>query len=191
MDKNTSDQDLIKQCLAHKKQAQELLYLRFSGKMMSVCLRYAGSRPEAEDMLQEGFIRVFKSLPQFKATGSLEGWIRSIIVHVAIRNWQQQKKNEREELNVHFELQDSTVSAIDQLSAKELMAMITKLPNGYRMVFNMYILDGYSHQEIASMTGIQEGTSRSQLAKSRMVLQKMILSQQVMLNKSCEDEKER
>ncbi len=176
MDKNTSDNELVRLCLANDKEAQYLLYKRYAGRMMTVCLRYAASRADAEDLLQEGFIKVFAMLKQFAGTGSLEGWIRSIIIHMAIRKWKQRTKMPADDIEEHFELHDQSISIIDQLSADELMKMIAVLPDGYRMVFNMYAVDGYSHAEIATATGIKESTSRSQLVKARLMLQKMILA---------------
>ncbi len=166
-----SEKELIKQCLAKDHFAQKQLFDRFSMKMLSVCKRYTGKMIEAEDLLQEGFIRVFKNLHQFKFQGSLEGWIRRIIVHSCIKYVT--KKINRQEL-VEFTQENEQVEkalAFSNLSAEDLLKLIQALPIGYRTVFNMYAIEGYSHTEIADLLGIKASTSRSQLVKARKMLQ--------------------
>jgi RNA polymerase sigma factor (sigma-70 family) len=173
--KDLSEHELVKLCRERNNDAQHLLYKRHSGKMMALCLRYAASREDAEDLMQEGFIQVFSSIDQFRGEGSLEGWIRKLIIRMAIRKWKTHSKNITEPVEDHFALHDHSLSAIDQLTLRELLHIISGLPPGYRMVFNLYAVDGYSHSEIAEMTGIQESTSRTQLMKARLMLQKMII----------------
>jgi RNA polymerase sigma factor (sigma-70 family) len=174
--KTTSDIDLVKLCIDRNAAACQALYQRYAGKMMAVCRRYAPARAEAEDLLQEGFILVFSSIKKYNASGSLEGWIRKIIVRLAIRKWHQKMKMLTETIDDHFELYDDSISVIDRISTEELLMKISQLPEGYKMIFNMYVIDGFSHAEIAAAAGINESTSRSQLVKARNMLQKMLLA---------------
>lgn len=142
--------------------------------MMTVCRRYAGDPTEAEDMLQESFIRIFSNIAQYRFDGSLEGWIRRIVINTALRILQK-KKLRFSDIDEELDLQQSmTVDAFTALSAEELLKLISGLPDGYRIVFNLYVLEGYDHNEIATMLDINASTSRSQLAKARKVLQTQI-----------------
>jgi len=171
-----TEADLVKGCLRKKHDCQKHLFDRYSGRMMSVCLRFAGEQHEAGEILQLGFIRVFENIHQFKGTGSLEGWIRRVMVSVAVRHLSK-KKIQTVEIT---EADDS--SAVDpdilsKISADEIHGYIRKLPMGYRLVFNLNVIEGYSHDEIAEMLNIQATTSRSQLLKARRMLQVLILKQ--------------
>lgn len=143
---------------------------------MVVCKRYAGSKQEAEDFLQEAFIRIYDKLNTYQFSGSLEGWIRRVVVHTALNKIRSRKRYDdlSEDLPV---VDDATVDAVSDLAEKDLMMMVAALPDGYRTVFNMYAIDGYDHAEIADALGISEGTSRSQLAKARASL-RLALEQQ-------------
>ena len=154
--------------------AQKSFYELFAGKMFAVCLRYCSRREEAEDVLQEGFIKVFENLQRFRFEGSLEGWVKRIMINTAL-GWLRAR-------NVRFveggdipvpEMQLSP-GIIEQMSSKEIMDLILQLPAGYRTVFNLHALEGYSHAEIAQMLGIREVTSRSQYLKARKSLQDLI-----------------
>ncbi len=142
--------------------------------MYAVCLRYARHELEAQDLMQEGFIRVFEKLGSFRMEGSLEGWVRRIMVHTSINHYR--KKAFQQERFGLEQLPESPVDAmaLDNLGEKELMAIIAELPDGYRHVFNLYAIEGYDHAEIAQMLGCGESTSRSQLSKARSFLQKRI-----------------
>ena len=154
--------------------AQKALFERYAGKMMALCRRYAKSNEEAEDFLQEGFIRMFKYLESYKGKGSFDGWIRRIFVNTAIRHYHRQKKHHQiVEVNNAFN-EKAPADAISQLSEKEMLLLIENLPDGYRMVFNMYAIEGFSHKEISTTLQIQESTSRSQLVKARKWLQNKI-----------------
>lgn len=164
---------LIKGCLRGKPTAQKALYDRFSSRMMGVCYRYAHNKADAEDMLQEGFIKVFTSLEQFRSEGSLEGWIRRIMVNTAI-NFLNRYKYLRQQM----ELEQVTELSInggadDDLHRQELLKLLHSMPVGYRTVLNLYAIEGYSHREIAEMLGISEGTSRSQYSRARETLARM------------------
>ncbi len=169
---------LLEGCLCGDRNCQLQLYNMFSSKMFSVCLRYAHDYHEAEDYLQEGFIRVFKNLKQYNHTGVFEGWIRRIFVNTAIEHY---RKN-----NPLFCVSDVVPgrfgsineSALQHLIADDLIEMIQRLSPGYRTVFNLYAIEGYSHKEIGELLNINEGTSKSQLARARILLQKMLVAEQ-------------
>ena len=150
------------------------MYRRFSPRMYAVCLRYASNAEEAEDILQEGFIKIFKKLDSFRGEGSFEGWIRRIFVNTAIEQFRRkrylQPVTEREENSI----EGKSLSALDGLAEKDILALIKELSPGYRTVFNMYVVEGYTHKEIADMLGISEGTSKSQLSRAKVILQEMV-----------------
>lgn len=170
-----SDEQLVKRCLDREKGATDEFYRRFASKMFGVCLRYARSRVEAEDLLQEGFIKVFSSLSTFRCDGSLEGWVRRIIVNNSI-NYYRQKSPWFEDVETSKDANRETAEydVVSALSADELLAIIQQLPEGYRMVFNLYVIEGFLHKEIAEMLNISENTSKSQLLKARKALQEKL-----------------
>jgi RNA polymerase sigma factor (sigma-70 family) len=171
-----TDKELIERCLACDPRAQEFLYKRFSRKMYGVCLRFARNTLEADDILQEGFIKVFSFLKDFRQDGSLEGWVRRTIVNTAI-NYYHSKEQEWKETSIEKAetLQSLNEDALAKISATDLLDLIQTLPEGYRMVFNLYVIEGYNHQEIAEMLHISENTSKSQLSRARMALQERLV----------------
>ncbi|MCB0794073.1 MAG: sigma-70 family RNA polymerase sigma factor [Flavobacteriales bacterium] len=173
-----SERELVEGCLKEDPRFQEALYDRYSGRMYAVCLRYARHELEAQDMLQEGFIKVFDKLDTFSHSGSLEGWVRRIMVHTAINKYR--KKAFTQERFGYEVLPERPVAseALAVLGEQELLALIAELPDGYRAVFNLFAIEGYDHAEIADMLGCAESTSRSQLAKARRHLQERIQSLQ-------------
>ncbi|MCB9182542.1 MAG: sigma-70 family RNA polymerase sigma factor [Flavobacteriales bacterium] len=172
-----TERELIKGCLDGDRRCQESLYDRYARRMYAVCLRYARHELEAQDLMQEGFIRVFEKLKDFRLEGSLEGWVRRIMVHTSINHYRrksfQQERFGLERLPEH----PVEADALDQLGQAEILAMVAALPDGYRMVFNLFAIEGYDHAEIAELLGCGESTSRSQLAKARRHLQQMMLAQ--------------
>ena len=174
-----NNEELLNGCKQNNSHAQKELYLRYGGKMLVVCLRYTHHRAEAEDLLQEGFIKVFKHIHEFRNEGSFEGWIRRIMVNTALKQLQKQRPVWMEETNEIFEVHNNWNDALDKISEKELLQRIGNLPVGYKIVFNLYVLEGYSHAEIAALLKIKESTSRSQLVKARMMLQKIIVKGEV------------
>jgi RNA polymerase sigma factor (sigma-70 family) len=175
-----TENQLIKACIKEDAASQKEVFDRFSGRMLTVCLRYARSSADAEDILQDAFIKVFDKMHQFKFEGSFEGWIRRIVVNTALKKYSL-RRYEKEV--VGYEIKDKDESSIEasaytDLTAKELMDLINALPSGYKLIFNLYVIEGYQHDEIAEMLGIQPGTSRSQLVKARNMLQKQILELQ-------------
>lgn len=162
-----NEEELIRGCLRGSVQCQRALYEQFAGKMYGVCLRYARNTSDAADILQDGFVKVYTKLEQFGHQGSFEGWIRRIMVNTALRAYQKQRFDQ--ESCGYERLPESPVDpdAISALSEAELLSVIRQLPDGYRAVFNMVAIEGFSHAEAADMLGIQESTSRSQLTKAR------------------------
>ncbi|MGZ3919287.1 MAG: RNA polymerase sigma factor [Bacteroidia bacterium] len=170
--------ELLRGCVANERAAQSKLYKKYERKMMSVCLRYSKNREEAEDTLTEGFMRVFEKLNTFKSAGSLEGWIRRVIVNVAIEKYRRNRDHgvsliSVDSENTHIQISGST-DIVGGLNAKELMNLIQKLPPVYQMVFNLYVFDGLSHKEIAEQLNISEGTSKSNLYDAREWLKKRV-----------------
>lgn len=162
---------LLKDCLKQKPEAQRKLYEHFAPSMLGVCFRYTKSLDDAEEVLQEGFVKVFNRLKQFKGEGELGGWIRKIMVNTAL-NFLKTNHKYRHELSydesaLHLV---STENPTVNLQTKELANLIRQLPTGYQTIFNLYAVEGYKHAEIASMLGINEGTSRSQYARARILL---------------------
>ena len=154
------------------RRAQKAIYDALSGKMYAVCLRFMSDRLAAEDVLQEGFVTLFAKLDSYSGEGSFEGWARKIFVNTALMNL---RKNDvlkdSTDVEAAWDISSDAPSAIQQISYKELERAIAQLPAGFRTVFNMYVVEGYSHAEIAEQLGISEATSRSQLLRARAMLQ--------------------
>lgn len=153
---------------------QEELYNRFSSKMYSVCLRYAGNSDDAQDLLQEGFIKIFRNLDKFRGDGSFEGWIRRIFVNTSIESYRKKGNLHKVSDTEGVVVADKEWNVLDNLAEGDILKMIQELPPGYKAVFNMHVIEGYSHKEIGDALGITEGTSKSQLARAKVVLQKMV-----------------
>ncbi len=175
-----TDDDLIKGCVQEDESCQRELFRRYAGKMLGVCQRYARSTADAEDIVQDAFIKVFEKIFQFKSEGSFEGWIRRIVVNTALKKYTVIRFDKEVS---GYEITDRNESSIEasaysHLNEKELLGMINNLPDGYRLVFNLYVIEGYQHEEIAQMLKIQSGTSRSQLVKARNMLKQQILLKQ-------------
>ncbi len=163
---------LVKQCANNNRKAQKEIYQLFAGKLFSICLKYSKNKQEAQDNFQDGFITIFNKIGQFKFKGSFEGWIKRVMVNTVLL-----KYRSRRVLNiVTEEIPDEVVVNIDddEVSLDFLLNLIRELPERYRLVFNMYVLDGYSHKEISKMLQIAEGTSKSNLARARVILKQKI-----------------
>lgn len=171
-------EDIINGCKKGKRRSQEMLYQHYSGKMYAVCLYYAGNKTEAEDFLHNGFIKVFQSIKQFKGSGVFDAWMRKIFMNTALEKYRQKKHlfvaYAKEEAQV---LDTGQEDALSKISANDLMSIIQKLSPAYRMVFNLFAIEGYSHKEISEILGISEGTSKSNLSRARAQLQKQVGSQ--------------
>lgn len=166
--------DILRGCIAGKRKAQARLFEMFSEDMFGVCLYYSKNYTEAEDTLHEGFMKVFQNIRQFKSKGSFAGWVRRIMVNTALEKFR--KKQQLYALGDEFECYEDIDSGnvINDISAQDLIHLIRELTPKYKMVFNLYAIEGYSHKEIAEMLGITEGTSKSNLARARYVLQKKV-----------------
>ncbi len=168
-------------CLNNVASAQEALYNRYSPKMLGVCYRFGHNREDAEDMLQEGFIKVFTQIHQFRNQGALEGWIRRIIVHTCINVLKKNKKFTDSVDLVHagsIHLNEHNIPSI--LQAKQVVESIRLLPLGYRTVLNLYAIEGYSHKEIALMLEIEESTSRSQYTRAKAMLEDILIKKKIL-----------
>ncbi len=169
-----SEEQIREGCNKGDRKFQQMLYDLFASTMFAVCMRYANEYNAAQDLLQEGFVKVFRSIDKFRGEGSFEGWVRRIFVNTAIEHY-------RKQVNLYAIVDISTkpyenyeVNALETLKEQDIVKMIQSLSDGYRTVFNLYVIEGYSHKEIGDMLGITEGTSKSQLARARYLLQKMI-----------------
>lgn len=174
----TDEQQLITGCKEGKSWAQKAIYDRYAAAMMSVCVRYVTDRETARDLLQEGFIKLFTKIDSFTGAGAFGGWVRRIFVTTSLEYLRQNDALKQsasiEEYGNYIENDDVTV--LQKISADDLMACVAQLSDGYRTVFNLYAVEGYSHAEIAEMLGISEATSRSQFMRARKILQKNVLS---------------
>lgn len=181
---NTSmtEELMLAGCLENNAAAQDALYSRFSPRMLGVCYRFAKNREDAEDMLQEGFIKVFSQIHQYRNEGALEGWIRRIIVHTCINVLKKNKKFS-DSVDISFAsgvgIREETISSIMQ--AKEVVECIRLLPIGYRTVLNLYAIEGYSHKEIGSMLDIEESTSRSQYTRAKAMLEEVLVKKKILI----------
>lgn len=162
---------IVTGCCRGDRQSQNTLYKQFSPKMMIVCLRYARNREEAEEILQEGFLLVFSKINQFRNKGSIEGWIRKIMVNAALQKIRSRSVLTKVISIDNVTIEDSAAIPTDTIGAKELIKLIQELPTMYKTVFNLYVFEGMKHKEIAELLGISEGTSKSNLSDARSLLQ--------------------
>jgi RNA polymerase sigma-70 factor (ECF subfamily) len=170
-----TDAELISGCQENSKRHQKALYERYAPYMMGVCMRYASCEEEAEDLLQEGFITIFKKLDSFEGRGELGAWMRKIFVNTALMHYRKAKHQQQlVELESQAYKVESGSDPLQTLSAGELMQMMQQLPGGARMVFNLYAVEGYEHHEIAEQMGISVGTSKSQYSRARQLLRAQI-----------------
>ena len=167
--------ELIQSCIEGDRNSQSRLYELFIPKMFAVCLRYSKNREEAEEIVQEGFVQVFKSLRNFKHEGSFEGWIRRIMVYCCVKHFRSKTK-----MHLVVDIESVNVEEVDnedvlaRLGKKELLKMVQLLPPAYRMIFNLYVFEGMKHREIAEQLGISEGTSKSNFFDAKVILQRAV-----------------
>ena len=179
-----TEEAILQGCLHNDSTAQRELYNRYSPKMLSVCYRFAHNREDAEDMLQEGFIKVFSQIHTFQNKGAFEGWIRRIIVHTCINHLKKNKKfNENVDIIHATRLQVREESIPSIVQAKQVVECIRLLPLGYRTVLNLYAIEGYSHKEIAGMLDIEESTSRSQYTRAKQMLEDILIKKKILPKK--------
>ncbi len=165
---------IVSDCIAGNRKAQAKLYHQFAPKMFGVCLRYAKDATEAEDNLQDGFVKVFTNLKSFRHDGSLEGWIRRIMINVSLEKFRKQHLLHPVEDVAVYDTVNFSDDVIAKISADDLINLIQELPPRYRLVFNLYVMEGLSHQEIAQEMSITQGTSKSNLARAREILKKKV-----------------
>ncbi|MFW5644571.1 MAG: RNA polymerase sigma factor [Bacteroidota bacterium] len=167
--------EIIKGCLKGKKQSQEKLYRLTSPLMYGLCLQYAGNEDDAKDIMQEGFIKVFNKMDQFSEKGSIMGWIRRIMINTALEKYRSQVSRQsldNGKIQAEEIVEDYT---LENLEADVIVELIQQLTPQYRLIFNLYAIEGYSHREISEMTGISEGTSKSNLSRARRILQRKVM----------------
>jgi len=175
-----TEEAILQGCLHNLPVAQRELYNRFSPKMLAVCYRFAHNREDAEDMLQEAFIKVFSQIHTFQNKGAFEGWIRRIIVHTCINHLKKNKRfNESVDIINASSIQVREESIPSIVQAKQIVECIRLLPIGYRTVLNLYAIEGYSHKEIAAMLDIEESTSRSQYTRAKQMLEEILLKKKI------------
>lgn len=173
-----SDSELVSECLKGKSSAQRTLFQLHSGKMFSLCLRYMGSTMEAEEVLQESFIKVFEKLNQWKGNGPLGGWIRTIVVNTALTRIKSNKKFKLDKnIDEAVMLSDDREDQLEAMQAEDLMKLIAQMPEGYKAVFNLFAVEGYGHKEIAELLGVSESTSKTQFLKAKNWLVKRLNEQ--------------
>ena len=172
-----SEEAFLNACIRRDRQALKKLYEDHYPTMMGVCLRYANNKEDALDILHEGFIKVFKKIKQFQPGTSLSAWIRRIMVNTAIDYYRKNIRRRTEDLDQAYRLSNPDPDAISRFSEKEILAAVQQLTPAYRTVFNLYVIEGYSHREIAEKLDITESTSRSNLVKARSKLQDALLKQ--------------
>jgi len=169
------EEGTIKKCIEGDRGAQEKLYSFYAPRLHGICLRYTTTMFEAEDIFQEAFVKIFRQLGNYKWEGSFDGWVRRIVVNTAIDHY---KANMKKNNHVHLELLEESnldyLALPHDMNDDDLVLILTKLPEGYRLVFNLYAIEGYSHKEIATMLNITEGTSKSQLSKARKYIQSLL-----------------
>ncbi len=171
----TSEQDLIEGCKKGKHSAFEALYTKYARRMMAIALRYCNTTFEAEDLVQETFIKVFEKINTYDHKGSFEGWLKRVLVNHSINHFHKTSKERNFEDSSEIEIADESIGSVfSKISNDELMDVLRSLPYGYRTVFNLYVIEGYNHKEIGEMCKISEGTSKSQLSKAKVMLKDLV-----------------
>jgi RNA polymerase sigma factor (sigma-70 family) len=173
-----SESALIAACIKGDRKSQKALYTLYSPKFFSICLKYTKNQMDAEDVLQEGFVKLFKNLDKFKGEGSFEGWMRRIFVNCAIENLRRRKFETSDSELFENSISDRQPTALDNLYKKDLLKTSNTLSNGYKTVFHLYAVEGYSHQEIAKQLGITESTSKSQFCRAKVILRSIVSDRQ-------------
>jgi len=167
---------LLQMAIQEDEKAFREIYNMLSGKMYSLCVRYTGNTHDADDVFQEGLIRLYRNLNKYQGTGSFEGWARRIFVNSCLDHLKTKQKLLHAELTDNNDVPTNELSGIDRLTQSDLIKVIQELPSGYRLIVNLYLVEGYTHKEISDMLGISEGTSKSQLSRAKVILQKNILA---------------
>ncbi|MDD3876790.1 MAG: RNA polymerase sigma factor [Bacteroidales bacterium] len=176
-----NEAQIIEGCCKGDKRCQELLFKKYKAVLFGLSLRYCKCREDAEDVLQEGFVKIFSGIKTFRMEGSFEGWLKRIVVNTALNHYKANLKFSF--MQNYDDINENDLAGANELheqkfSSEELMAMVQSLPDGYRVVFNLYAIEGFSHKQIAEMLNINENTSKSQLSRARQVLQKKLINNQ-------------
>ncbi|MCX7861893.1 MAG: RNA polymerase sigma factor [Bacteroidales bacterium] len=167
-----NEKEIIEGCKKQNRKAQKMLYERYSSKFLGICMRYAKDRQEAEDILQDAFLKIFERIDQFNYSGAFEGWMRRIIVNTAISNYRKNLKHYHHyDIDEIKEYEEDINTEELEFTLEEMLKVIQSLSPGYRMVFNLYAIEGYAHKEIAEMLGIDIATSKSQYSRARKIIQ--------------------
>ena len=177
-----NEPELIARLKKGEGKAQKFVYEKYAGIMLGICFRYLKNQMDAEEVMLNGLVKIFQHVGQFKSEGSFEGWMKRIVVNEALGHL---RKKEPLHLTIekdHIQLANNEASAESELAVEDLLQMLHELPAGYRAVFNLYAIEGYSHKEIAEMLDINEGTSKSQLSKARALLQRKLMEHEVSKN---------
>lgn len=170
-----TEKELISACKKGDAAAQQLLYRRYSPMLFGLCLRYASTKEEAEDFLQEGFIKIYTNLYKYRPIGSFKGWMTRLVINIALEQLRKKKrKASHTSLEYAANIVSDRINVFDEFGQQAVLKMVQQLPDGYRAVFNMYVIEGYSHAEIAEMLGVSESTSKSQLSRAKSFLRKLI-----------------
>lgn len=172
------DDQIIQGCIQRDLKAQKMLYDRHARKMMGVCLRYCKNQDEAKDLLQDGFIKVFEKISTYRGEGSLEAWIKKIVITTALEEIRRKKIDFMRLPDENVE-EDEPIATDSKLQTQDLLRIIQQLPEGFRVVFNLYAIEGFSHNEIAEKLNITEGTSKSQYARARAYIQRLLVAEKI------------
>ena len=171
----TNTKKLLRDCQKGKPKAQRMLYEQYKQQLINLAMRYADSKASAEDIFQDAFVKIFKNIETVKEPDSLFFWIRKVVIHTAINHYKKEKSRLfHEDIDEVQELISDNTDILNQISADELLSMVNEMPDGYRIVFNLYVMDGFKHHEIAEILNVSENTSKTQLRKARLHLQKKI-----------------
>lgn len=173
------DEELVKLCLKKDRLAERALYDRFAGQMFAICMRYMRNREEAEDVFQEGMIKVYNKLETWQGSGPLGGWMRKVFIHMSLNHIKAHRKKIFSDIENHPEPENELADALDDLSAEEILKTIQSLPLGYKTVFNLFAIEGYSHAEIASLLGVSESTSKTQFLKAKAKLKTILTTEKM------------
>ena len=174
IDIKREEQDFVAACIRKERWAQERLYEEYYGRLMSICLRYSKDQSEALDILHEAYIKIFRNMSKYKPGTSLFSWMKRIVVNTAIDHYRKMVRRRTGDIDEAYDLSNGDPDAVSRMSSNEIMEMVQQLSPAYRLVFNMYIVEGYSHREVSQELNITESTSRSNLVKARAKLRKMI-----------------
>ncbi len=173
------DDQIIQGCIERDLKAQKMLYDRHARKMMGVCLRYCKTNDEAKDLLQESFIKVFEKISTYRAEGSLEAWVKKIVITTALEEIRRKKIDLVKLMPDEYLAEEDQIASDSKIQTKDLLNIIQQLPEGFKVIFNLYAIEGYTHPEIAEKLNITEGTSKSQYARARAYIQRLLVAEKI------------